>query len=99
MSRKISIHSITLVLAGKGFLLLLIWAINFEEWQAIPVLFSHLLLITAFFLFGLLGLIYAIRQEIPQISMIRGGTARILGVAISVFWWCLGFYAIYLFYL
>jgi uncharacterized protein YacL len=96
--RKLSTNVIAILLGSSSAIIGVIWAKLRESFLDISYIniIDGLVTFMIFFLFGIFGLICAIRKEMPQgWIMLKGRPAVILGSLLAIVSWFLALYALY----
>lgn len=97
--RRMSTNMLAIVLGVPGLIIALIWARFKNTHPGFPYQYvgDTLSVFLLFSLWGILGIICAIRKEFPQVIVVKGKPAVILGLIFAAGSWFWALYALYLF--
>jgi hypothetical protein len=96
---KISTNILTIGFGGAGFILAgllpIISKFTNDTFPGVSIdLINSIFAACALFLLGCVGIIWVIRQEAPQIILMKGRSATLLGWLVALIFWGLALYKI-----
>jgi len=96
--QKMPTNVLAIVLGVPGLIIGLMWARFKNAHPGLPYQYvgDTLSVFLLFSLWGILGIICAIRKELPQVTMVKGKPAVILGLIFAAGSWFWALYALYL---
>ena len=93
---KANVMKWSFYLSISGFLILYLWSL-LKEYVLINEVYEFLdgyVVALGFFIWGWLGLFWAYRRQVPQIVMVKGKPAYIIGMFMMVGCWSLAIYSL-----
>lgn len=94
--RKASLMKWTVILSLSGLLIPYLWSLLKEyvfSGETYKFVDGYIVAL-AFFIWGYLGLFWAYRRQVPQIVMVKGKPAFIMGTIMMIVGWSLALYSV-----
>jgi hypothetical protein len=95
---KLSTNTLTLICGLTGFIILWVGLRVRENGPGTEVTYytEMLLLVLGFYIWGWMGVVWAVRRDAPQFIRVRGRSAVIVGLILVISAWSIALYAFYL---